>query len=198
MSTLIESVGLFSDIFDFFLPFLLVFAVTFGILMKTKFLSDRSDINAMVSLALGLIIVLSGAGKFLTTITPFFAVFFIIIFMLFMLFLFFGVEKDFKTIILHNRMIAALITMIFIIFVFYAVGTLYGGTFYTGAAQASSGGVNASVNQTAIGPEVCDFSRLTGTLAVSCIIGHPKVLGTVVLLGLMAIATFFIVYIPKK
>lgn len=174
MATLLESVGLFSDISEFLLPFLLVFAVVYGILMKTKFLSERADVNAMVSLAIGMIIVLSGAGKFLTTITPLFAVFFILIFMLFLIFLFFGIEKDIKSIIVNNRMIAALIVIIFIIFVFYSLGTLYGSALYLGAQQetgAVSGGANATINQSApIGPEVCDFNRLSGQAAVSCLL----------------------------
>lgn len=200
MATLLESVGVFTDVFDFFLPFLLTMVVSFGILAKTKMLSERADVNAVVSLALAFIVVLSGAGKFLTTITPLFAVFFIIIFFIFLLFMFFGVEKDIKTVLFENRAIGMLILFISLIFVFYAVGTLYGGGLYQPGGDPSVGaGVNATVDQAEpIGPEVCDFSRVTGSLAVSCLLGHPKVLGTLVLLGLMFVATFFLVYIPRK
>jgi len=202
MATLIQSVGLFGDIFDFFLPFILVFAITYGILMKTKFLSERADVNAMVALALGLVVVFSGAGKFITTITPFFAAMFIVIFLLFLMFLFFGVEKDIKSIIFNNRMIVALIVIISLIFIFYSVGVLYGNTFYGGTGTSTGGtsaGVSATINQTTpIGPEVCDYTRIAGSQAVTCMLGDPRVLGTLVLLGLMAIATFFIIYVPKK
>jgi len=205
MSTLIESIGFFSDIFDFFLPFILVFAIIYGILMKTKFLSERADVNAMVALAIGLIVTLSGAGKFITTITPMFAMMFIIVFMLFLIFLFFGVEKDFKLLVTHSRMVPALIVLISIIFIFYAIGTLYGSELYVGGAGGGGTTTNESVNVTVnttttapLGPEACDFSRISGPSAAICIISHPKVLGTIVLLGLMTIATFFIIYIPKR
>lgn len=199
MATLIQSVGLFSDLFDFFLPFILVFAITFGILMKTKFLSERADVNSMVALALGLIVVLSGAGKFITTITPFFAALFIVIFLLFLIFLFFGIDKDIRNVLVNSKMIVALIVLISMIFIFYAIGTLYGNSLYAGAATGeTSAGTNATINQSAvIGPSVCDYSRIAGAQAVTCLLGDPRVLGTIVLLGLMAIATFFIIYIPK-
>ena len=196
MATLIASIGLFGDIFDFFLPFILVFAIVYGILMKTKMLSERADVNSIVALTMGLMVVISGAGKFITTLTPLFAGFFIVIFMIFLIFLFFGVEKDIKSILMGNRMIAALIIIVCIIFVFYAIGSLYGSGLYS--ATGVSEGVNASVNQSVIGPETCDFTKIAGNVAVACLLGNPKVLGTLVLLGLMAIGTFFIMYVPKK
>jgi hypothetical protein len=85
------------------------------------------------------------------------------------------------------------------IFVFYAIGVLYGNTFYGGTSTSgTSAGANATINQTPIGPSVCDYSRIAGAQAVTCMLGDPRVLGTLVLLGLMAIGTFFIIYVPKK
>ena len=47
-------------------------------------------------------------------------------------------------------------------------------------------------------PETCDFENLTGSRAMACIMGNPKVLGTMVLLGILALATFMLLYIPSK
>src|SRR3989338_4100021 len=50
-----ESMG----IFEYVLPFLLLFAVVFGILVKSKVLGDNKGVNAVISLAIGLLAIQS-------------------------------------------------------------------------------------------------------------------------------------------
>ena len=199
MATLLESVGVFADVFDFFLPFLLVFAILYALLMKTKFLSENANVNAVISFAIAMIVALSGAGKFIMTLTPYMAGIFVIVFLIFLVFLFFGAKPE---AIFSSNVIPAIIILIGIIFVFYVVSQLYGPSMSTiptaeGVTVNESGGNVTVTEQQMPGPDTCDFSRMSGNQAMACILGHPKVLGVIVLLGLLAIATFFVVYVPK-
>jgi hypothetical protein len=200
MATLLESVGVFADVFDFFLPFLLVFAILYALLMKTKFLSENANVNAVISFAIAMIVALSGAGKFIMTLTPYMAGIFVIVFLIFLVFLFFGAKPE---AIFSSNVIPAIIILIGIIFVFYVVSQLYGPSMSTitpsneVAVNETGSNVTVSAAGQMPGPETCDFAHMAGNQAMACIIGHPKVLGVIVLLGLLAIATFFVVYVPK-
>ncbi len=196
MATLLETLGFFSDIFDFFLPFLLVFAVTYAILLKTKFLTEDANINAVISFAIALIVALSGAGKFLMNLAPFMATLFIIVFFMLMIFLFFGLRVED---VLKSKFIIALLVIVSLIFVFYVMGQMFGsGLYEAGAGAAAEGNVTVTAEYTPASQATCDFTAISGGRAVACMISHPKVLGAIVLLGLLAIATFFVVYVPKS
>lgn len=205
MTTLLESLGFFTDIFDFFLPFLLVFAIVYALLMKTKYLSESANINAVIAFAIGLIVALSGAGRFIVELTPFLAVLFVIVFLMFLTFLFFGAKPEW---IFKTKGPAMIIVLLSILFVFYVLGSLYGGSFSELGNKGSSGvvveegangdTVTVSEDRTLPSVETCDFAQLTTGEAMACLMGNPKVLGTIILLSLLAIATFFVVYVPKN
>jgi asparagine N-glycosylation enzyme membrane subunit Stt3 len=210
MATLLQSLGFFTDVFDFFLPFLLVFATLYAILMKTKVLSESANVNGVIAFAIALIVALSGAGKFIVTLTPYLAVLFVIVFLLFLSFLLFGVKPEW---LFNTKGPATVIILVGVIFVLYVVGTLYGGSMSTigGTETTTAAGVTAeettaggtttttvTAAENLPGPETCDFAHMTSGRAMTCLIGHPKVLGTIILLGLLAIATFFVVYVPKN
>ena len=62
------------------LPFLLIFTVVFAILIKSSILSARPDINAIVALAFGLLVIgVPAAIGVITKIIPIIAVFVVII-----------------------------------------------------------------------------------------------------------------------
>lgn len=44
-------------VYDFFLPFLLVFAIIFAILEKVKIFGDKSNVNAVVAVVVGLLLI---------------------------------------------------------------------------------------------------------------------------------------------
>ena len=190
MSTLIQSFGIFSEIFSFLLPFLLVFAVLYALLLKTKFLTEDSNINAMISLAVALIFVASGAGEFIFALAPLMTGFFIVIFFTLMMFLFFGVKIE--DAMKSKAVIIVIVSMCFI-FIFYVVGDLYGGAITPGAVVEDENATNVTV----VASDPCDYERVTGGAAISCMLSEPKFMGTIVLLGLLAAATFFVVYVPK-
>ena len=72
MPTVFETIGVFGDIFEFFLPFLLVFSVLFALLQKSEFLSKEMNINAVISFTVALLVSLSGVAAFITKVTPLF------------------------------------------------------------------------------------------------------------------------------
>jgi hypothetical protein len=118
-----------------------------------------------------------------------------------LIFLFFGADSKW---FFASKGPTIAIIIISAIFVLYVIGQLYGSTLSGLTAtepvttvQTEQGEVVVSA-QNLPGPETCDFEHLTGQRAMACIMGNPKVLGTVVLLGILSLATFLIVYIPKK
>ncbi|MFH0936379.1 MAG: hypothetical protein V1815_01715 [Candidatus Woesearchaeota archaeon] len=54
-----DLVNSFKDIggFDVFLPFVLIFTISFAVLQKAKILGDKKNINAVVALVIGLLLV---------------------------------------------------------------------------------------------------------------------------------------------
>lgn len=187
MSTLLESFGFFSDVFEFFIPFLLVFAVVFGILLKSKVLSEDPNINGAIAFAVAVIVALGGGGQFLIGLTPFFAVFFIIIFFVLMIFMFFGLNPQD---IMQSKAIIFLVVAICAIFVFYVMGEFFGDEFAVATIQEP----NVTNGET-----IVDYDRgvAIGGRGVAQILSHPNVLGAIVLLGLMAVATYFIINKPS-
>ena len=186
MATLFESLGFFSDVFEFFIPFLLVFAVSFGILIKTKFLTENPNVNAAIAFAIAMVVALGGGGAFLMNLTPFFAIFFIIIFFVMLIFMFFGVNPED---IMQSKAVIVLIVLICAIFVFFVIGEMFGDELAIATIENGNGVINDTVPGTPV-PGV-------GPRGVAYILSHPTVLGALVLLGLLALATFFIVNKPK-
>lgn len=197
MATLLESVGFFSDIFDFFLPFLLVFAVLYAILLKSKFLTEDPNLNAAISFAIALIVALSGAGKFLMSFAPFMATLFMILFFMILMFLFFGVKLES---VFESKAVVVIIVGICLIFVFYVLGNMWGGQLFEAGQGTTAISENETLSSetTTVATRNCDFNTISQGQAIACLISNPKVLGAMILLGLLAIATFFVVYVPKK
>jgi hypothetical protein len=115
-------------------PFLLVFVLVFAVLQKTKVLGDgKKQVDAMVSLALGLILIaVPKARNFITNITPWLAVGLVVILIYLLLFGFVGsdlkegiqIEKWMKT------TFAALAAIFVVILVLVYSGTwdkIFGG-----------------------------------------------------------------------
>ena len=195
MATLIETIGIFEELFDFFLPFLLIFTVTYALLMKTKFLSESANINGAIAFALAFIFALSGGGPFLMRLMPFLSMFFIVLFMIIMIFMFFKADV---TKVLQEPGVVLLLIGIVVIFVFYVIGEMYGAQIAVGGIGTA--GANATVNQTTMvaSAESCDFTQTLGPNALPCLIGHPKILGTSIVLGLLAVGTFLVIHVPGK
>jgi len=57
-------------VFDYALPFLLVFALIYGILSKTKIVGENQPVNAIIAAALGLMSLFSPFPEFLKAFAP--------------------------------------------------------------------------------------------------------------------------------
>ena len=197
MATLLQTIDIFGELFEFFLPFMLVFVITYAILVKTKVVSDSANVNGVIAFVLGFIFALSGGGPFLLRLMPFLSMFFIIIFMTLMLFMFFKVDV---TKVLQDRGVITVVLLIVVFFVFFVIAQIYGAQL-AGAKTATGDNVTVSEGDGSYIPasmETCDFTQTLGPDALACLIGHPKVLGTAIVLGLLAIGTFFVIYVPKN
>lgn len=86
----LESIG----VFEILLPFLLVFALVFGLLEKTKILGkDKRNINAVVALILGLLFITQfEIVQTMTSFLPKISLFMIIAIMFLLLISFFGAK----------------------------------------------------------------------------------------------------------
>jgi hypothetical protein len=79
--------GFFAELFTFILSFLLVFAIVYGTLSKTKFLTGDSAVNSVIAFVIGALFAFSGAFTYMIAVIPYFAVL-IVLFLAFFLILF--------------------------------------------------------------------------------------------------------------
>lgn len=202
MATFLETLGQSGGFLELFIPFIFVFAVVYGILQKTEFISSKTDVNGIISFATAFMTLLFGGAGFITSVVPLLAIFFLIVVLVALIFNFMGAEP--KKIFEHKSLVL-LIGIICALLVFYVFGKMYGmGAGTVGTSPNVS--VNESVNKTVseagegedvLGPEVCK-GPVSGELAMRCLIANPKVLGTIIILSLMAMATYLIIKVPES
>jgi len=167
MATILDAglIGFVAPVFSM----ILVYAIIYAILAKTKVLGGNNLINSVIPLIVAILFLLMpGAIEFINFITPWFVVLVIVGFVVSLLFLFLGAGEDTMKSWLHNPTIywTALIFMMIII----VAGLTH--TFGNFFGQPEAGG--------SVGQEV-QFS-----------IFHPQILSTIFIL---IIATFAIKFI---
>ena len=125
MATFLEGIGLL----EYFLPvfsFLLVFAIFYAILQKTKILGANKGVDALASFTVGILFLFSqGALKLINIVTPWFALFLIMVVLLVLIFMFLGVKEE--TIIEATKtptVYIPILGVIIVIFLF-AIGTVF-------------------------------------------------------------------------
>ncbi|MBI4154086.1 hypothetical protein HY501_02015 [Candidatus Woesearchaeota archaeon] len=179
MATILE-LGLL----DYFSPFfvgLLVYAILYALLEKTKIFGENKGTNAAISLALALLFLLTpDLFKLVKVITPWFTILFIFIVMIMLLFLFVGVSQSKFSEAFQDRGLIWIIIMICFIILFYGMTQVYGEQIHSIYA-GEEGTAESSLSQN-----------------VGKIIFHPRVLGMVLILVLSAMAVRFISGVPGK
>ena len=142
---------------EFLLPvfsFLLIYAILFGILQKSKFITDNAGLNTWIALAISVLFAITpGAMKIVSIIAPWFMVMIVIIFSLLLLFLFMGVKLE--TIEAAARREAAIRWTIFIIgiiIVIIALTSVFGPLF--GTPTEGGEGVGGEVHRSKFDPQV--------------------------------------------
>lgn len=103
-----------SGLFEYVLPFLLVFAIIFAILEKTKIFGERNSVNIIVSIIMGLLFVTqTSLVSTLNSFLPKISLFIIVAVMVLILFGLFGAstEHGFRGIILLLGAVASLVAI---------------------------------------------------------------------------------------
>ncbi|HEX32969.1 MAG TPA: hypothetical protein ENG01_00980 [Candidatus Aenigmarchaeota archaeon] len=189
MATFADAVGFLvaSKLAEIFIPFILIFALVYAILQKTKAIGGKPDMDSIVSLAVALAVVISpGFRAYVLELTPFIAVFLAVIFFAMLAFLMYGVDLGDITKATKKPIVYLLFIAIVAIFAFFVLNEVY--TSYSNTTGFPSD----------IYAENVTLKQVSGEGGFNVVIRHPAVLGTVTLLVLLAVSVYAIVYIPKK
>lgn len=204
---------------NYVVPFMLVFAISFGILMKSKIISDRGDINGLVAFAIGFLFAILGGGDIVNKMIPVMITFLMVVFIAIMLFLFLGAkESDFIKFI-KNPGVALILIGFVVLITFVVLGDYLIWLDKIPAWMVNSSGdlivdrnyqgpipSNLSVNESkphSIIVEGQEYELIngiyykggyTGTVFA---IASPEVIGAIVILVILAIGTMIITW-PQK
>lgn len=173
--------------FNIIFPFLLVWALVFALLQKTKLVgSDRVGINAIIALAFAFMVSLSDAAvQIINFMIPWFTIAIIFFLLIILIFQIFGAgEKDIFAYVQKDKGIGWIIIGIVLIIAGAAFANVFGQDLLS---QAGSG--ETAVNVSSGGVASADFQRNIYTTLF-----HPKVLGIIVL---FAIAIFAIALLSQ-
>ena len=113
-----QQIGFYAVIF----PFLLIFAVMYGILLKTKVFGDNKTVNVLVSIIVAFIFVsFSQAVSFVNYLIPFIIAFLIAAILMLLIFTFMGAKEESIVSALNHPMGYLLIIGIFIIIIMVVI-----------------------------------------------------------------------------
>lgn len=182
--TFTESIGMIQQtgILDIVLPFLLTFAIVYGMLLKMKLFGEKQSVNAVIALVAALLVALSpGSRGFLSALFPLYTVYFILIIMMFFLFIFFGVKTES---IVKSRPIMILVVAFLIILFLVSLGGIGGEELQEIGLSAEGLSANGTVG---------DWT--TRPWGEQIILGFrdPKVFGMIIMLVIFALGTWAII-----
>lgn len=168
---------------DYFAPVfvgLLVYAIIYALLEKTKIFGDNKGTNGVIALAVALLFLLTpDVLGIVKIITPWFTILFIFLIMIVLLFMFVGVKQDQVAAAFSERGTVWIIIMICFVILFYALMQVYGEQIHS--IYAGEGGTaDSSLSQN-----------------IGKIIFHPRVLGMLLILVISALAVRFISGVPR-
>lgn len=167
MATVLD-VGLL-QYFSVIFPVILIFAVVYAVLFKTKVIGDKPAVNAMVAIVAGLLMLLSEkAMQVLNFMIPWFAVAIFFFILMIMLFKIFGLKDE----SLQSALKDKAVYWAFIGISLAIIGIAFANAFGQEALEAGSGD---SANG--------DFQS-----NIFNIIKHPKILGVIVVMSIAVMA----------
>jgi len=170
--------------FDIIFAPLLVFALFFAILQKTKGISSAPGINALVAAIAAFFILLSETAiQIVNFMVPWFAVAIVFIVLLLLIFQMFGAtDKNLYSALTGDTTIIWTILGLGIVIILAAFGTVLGQNV---GPYLNDGGVIAANGSTNVA--TADFqTNVTATLF------HPKILGMLVIFGIIIMAVFLL------
>ena len=160
---------------EFLLPvisFLLIYAVIFGILQKSKVFGESVNVNILVAFAVSVLFAITpGAMDVVAIIAPWFVVMLMVIFSLLLLFLFMGIKLDvIEAAARREASIRWVILILGIIIIVIALTSVFGPIFGTPSAEAGEG-MGAEIERSIFDPQVLTtvFILLVASQAVRLI-----------------------------
>jgi len=168
-------------IFDVLVPFIIGAGAMFGILEKVQiFGKDRHDVNALISIAIGVIMALSfPAGQFLMNFIPLAIILAFFIFIALLLTQWVGIKPDFIINVVQNPAILIPIAIILLILIMIGMNggldLMMGYTNYTGQMGVPTENITA---QDLANPAI--------------LLTQPQVAGAMLILVVFAVIAFMI------
>lgn len=173
MATILD-VGLL-QYFSVVFPVILVFAIVYALLFKTKAIGDNPAINALIAIVAGLLMVLSEkALEILNFMIPWFAIAVIFLIMLIMLFKVFGLKDDSLTAVLKDKAVYWALILVAL----GIVGAAFANSFGQDIVDAGTGEGDAGAND-----------ALSNVIKI---LTNSKVLGFIVIIAIAVAAVFLL------
>lgn len=179
-TTFVEALGMMEEIglTDVLVPFLLVFAVIYGVLAKIKILGEKKGWNAVIAFITALIMVVNPwTRKMLVYLLPSWTVLFLILIFIVIVFLFFGA----KEVPLKHPVVYLLIIGMLILITVSVISEVFGPKL--AAIQLPVSNITGKP----------DWTLLQPNEVVTIIFRTPEVLGLIVLMAIFIVATYVIV-----
>jgi len=173
--------------FNVIFSFILVWALVFALLQKTKALGDKAGLNVLVAVAVAFLVSLSSnVVNVINFMIPWFTVAIIFFILLLLIFQLFGAsEKDIFGYVSRDRTVGWVIVGVFLVILGASFANVYGQKLTQAAFESGT-----AINATAAG-SVATSSFQQNIYAT---LFHPKVLGMIVL---FAVAIFAIALLSQ-
>jgi len=194
MAALTDALGVM-DVMGFFtvvFPFILVFAILYGILSRLELFGEKSStINAIISLAVAIFFVsITQAVKFLNTLIPLFTAVLIVMTLVLMIFLFIGVKPEAITGAMKTPAGYLIMLAVVMIIIFYAMSSIDPNSYYNTHPEDIPEGVEIPGLNAPGTAE--DYARIEFMRTLY----SPTMLGLIVLVIVFAGATYLITREP--
>ena len=191
MATLVDAIGVLRDfgLYSTVLPFLLVTAALYALLLKYKIFGENKAINIIISSVVGLVFIgLSRAVAFVNLLIPVITVFLLLIILAVLIFTFMGVKTEDMSRAMSK---APVIIILFFVIIILAV---FAQTFPEASIAIQAPELAEQLNVTGEGQ---DPGALLFFQTVR-IIFSPQILGVIVLFLVFGIAAYFMTRGPKR
>lgn len=212
--TILDKLG-FSN---YVMPFLLLFSALYAVTMKIKLPSDRADLNGIVCFAITYMFIAFGGGKMISALMPSFIIIFLLLFIALLFYLFIGAKPESIVKALSMPSMVFLVVVILLVFTFVALQDWLVFNDRIPAWQVNESG--DLIVEDRIGGEypgnVTDVANKPHSIIVSgqeyeliegiyykqgyegaaYALGQPQVIGGILILAVLAIATALMVW-PK-
>ena len=168
--------------FDVVFAAILVFAVVFALLRKTKVFGRSLGVDSIISVSTALLVVISDkAVEVINFMIPWFVVTFLFIMLLLLVYQVFGVgEKDIANYLRNDRGLGWLLFGVGLVIFVAALGNSFGQTLLEGNLDGTTSNTNLS-SETGVATDNFQ-TNVISTLR------HPKIIGMMIVLTIMVFA----------